>query len=227
MGPMAIVWSLAIEEQFYFVWPLALSLALKFGASRRVIIITLLAGIMAVVVNRSLLLADGARVIRLYYATDTRADALLIGCLTALLLSWDLIPQRDFARRLLTVMAALSLVFIGFLVATSNWDNPNLYRGFLTLVSLGIATCLIVLMLWPPAAVLVVLRFAPLRWLGRISYGLYLWHWPMREYLCPQIHRCSTTGKLAIAALAFFFTIISYYCVERPFLRLKERLAAA
>jgi peptidoglycan/LPS O-acetylase OafA/YrhL len=163
----------------------------------------------------------------MYYGTDTRADALLIGCLVALLLSWGLLPQTDLFRRAMKTLAVLGTVFIAYLVLTITQENPNLYRGFATLVPLGVGAILIMLMLWPPAYVLVLLRLSPLRWVGRISYGLYLWHYPIRVFVCPDDHPCSGRHVLIPAAVAFAVTCLSFYLVEKPFLRMKKHFANA
>lgn len=225
VGPLGITWSLAIEEQFYLVWPILLSLALKLRLSRRTILITLVLAVVAVAIHRRTLFASGAVVTRLYYATDTRADALLIGCLTALVLSWNLVPRSEYLRPVMRAIALVAAAFVGYLAATSAMQDAVLYRGFFTLVSLAIGTVLIVLMLWPSRSVLWLLRFPPLRWIGRVSYGLYLWHWPVREFVCPDITKCSTPRIFAAAVIAIAITALSFYFIEKPFLRLKQRFA--
>ena len=82
-NPLGVTWSLAIEEQFYLTWPLLLSLALRFKLGRRWMIYILVLIIAFVPLHRKLLAEQGASIFRLYYSSDTRADALLIGCLVA------------------------------------------------------------------------------------------------------------------------------------------------
>ena len=226
VGPLGITWSLAIEEQFYLVWPILLSLALKLRVRRRTILLVLIFAIAAVAMHRRALFGGGASVTRLYYATDTRADALLIGCLAALLLSWNLIPQSKYLRPVMHAFALVAVAFVAYLAGTSAMQDAVLYRGFFTLVSLAIGVALIVLMMWPSNLVLSLLRFPALRWIGRVSYGLYLWHWPVREFMTSDIHKASPARIVCIGGLALGITALSFYLVEKPFLRLKRKFAA-
>ena len=227
VGPLGITWSLAIEEQFYLIWPLILLLLLKLKMRRRLVILMMVLTIASLTLHRKILMEGGARIERLYYATDTRADALLIGCLVALLLSWDLLPKGDLFRWAMKLAAGIGSLLILALVVTTHSQDLSLYAGVLTLVSISVGAILVVLMLWPPAVVLTVLRFGPLRWVGRVSYGLYLWHWPVREYVCPNVGTASPLRLILATAIAFAITAASFYFVERPFLRMKERFAAS
>ena len=224
VGPLGITWSLAIEEQFYLLWPLILVLLLKLRVHVEWSLLMMVIAIAGLTLHRKLLMEGGARIERMYYATDTRADGLLIGCLVALFLCWNLLPRTELFRWLMKAAAALGAMLIpGFATTTTNQDL-FLYAGGFTLVSLAVGAIIIVLMLWPPAAVLSDLRFPPLRWVGRVSYGLYLWHWPVREYICPNLETASA-WRLTAAAIAFVVTALSFYFVEQPFLKIKQRFA--
>jgi peptidoglycan/LPS O-acetylase OafA/YrhL len=227
-NPLGITWSLAIEEQFYLTWPLLLSLALRFKLQRRWIfyILTFIIAIMPL--HRRMLLAQGANVLRLYFGSDTRADGLPIGCLVGLLVSWNLLPPKKGFEICMKFLAAVGIIFLGYLVSYPSWMDLLLYRyGGFTLVSLSVALSLIVVILYPPKFALWVLKFRPLVWIGRISYGLYLWHWPVRWFIYLKKALPASTGQLVAAVvLSLLLPTLSYHFVEKPFLRWKKRFGS-
>lgn len=226
-GILAITWSLAVEEQFYLVWPLILSLLLSFKSRRHWILIALVLGIISIALNRTLLWEAGASVRRLYYATDTHADGLLMGCLVGCLVSWNLLPKSRWLEVFMKCVALASVLFIVFLVLTTKHDNPLLYVGGLSFAALGIAVSLLTLVSWPAGLAAAVLRFKPLTWVGRISYGLYLWHWPVRGLVFGKAAQASWKQIVVAVVLSFAITSFSFYLIERPFLRWKKRFSHA
>lgn len=224
-GLLAITWSLAVEEQFYLVWPLILSLLLTIKPNRNWIIIALVFGIVSVAVNRALLWEAGASVRRLYYATDTHADGLLMGCLVGCLLSWNLLPKSRWFELFMKFVALAAALFIVFLVVNIRHENPLLYLGGFSFASLAIAVTLLTLIAWPPVLVTAVLRFKPLAWVGRISYGLYLWHWPVQGWVFGESAQRSCRQITVAFGLSFAIASFSFYLIERPFLRWKKRFS--
>jgi peptidoglycan/LPS O-acetylase OafA/YrhL len=226
-NPLGITWSLAIEEQFYLTWPLLLGLALRFKLGRRWILFTLALFIAIIPLHRKILVEQGANIFRLYYGSDTRADTLLVGCLAGLLVSWNLFPQNRRLEISMKSLAAVAGIFLGYLIGTASWMDLMLYQaGGYTLVALSIALILIVLLVSPPRSALLVLRFAPLVWVGRISYGLYLWHWPVRIFIYQKkIVPDSTSQFVTVVVLSLLLTTLSYYFVEKPFLRWKKQFS--
>jgi peptidoglycan/LPS O-acetylase OafA/YrhL len=224
---LAITWSLAVEEQFYLLWPLTLFLLLSKGIRRDWIIVILLSGILVVILYRFFLFHSGASFRRLYYATDTRADGLLWGCLLACLVSWGRLTAGRVKEWVLKSLALISVVLLCYLVMTMKSSNPNLFKGVFSLATFAITIVLTVIVLWPASLAVLLLKFPPLVWVGRVSYGLYLWHWPVRGLVFGANTNPSVVRIAAGVALSFAITAFSYYVVERPFLMQKKRLAHA
>jgi peptidoglycan/LPS O-acetylase OafA/YrhL len=227
VGSLDHAWSLCVEEQFYILWPVALVLLLRFGVTRKRLLAMVFTGITLSAAWRALLWHHGAHPLRLYYGSDTRADALLVGCLLGLLFCWNHLAAAEPARRgfkwWATASAAL-LLGVGVSVAH---DSAILYQGGFTVVALAAAGLLVESIQRPAGRLTRVLSAAPLVWMGRISYSLYLWHYPVFHVL--RIERFDAQGWNPFLAHGFRFTAVfvaacgSFYLVERPFLRWKRR----
>jgi peptidoglycan/LPS O-acetylase OafA/YrhL len=221
-------WSLTIEEQFYLLWPPLLVLLLTRRVRRPVILAVAGIGILAPTWLRFELWHDLTSVRRVYYGLDTRFDTLLIGGLVALLVSWDLIPR---SRRVLTairVSAAVSAVVLAVCVATMVEESRLTYQGLGSLAAIACA-CLVLHVVYCPSRLSrLLLENRPLVWVGRISYGLYLWHFPIfNGVLNPtRMAKLGITGPALLTlrfAIAFLVAALSFSLIERPFLRLKRR----
>jgi len=225
-NPLGVTWSLAVEEQFYLIFPLILLLAFRLKLSYRQIITALIVLIIGIALHRKNLADNHGFTPRLYYASDTRADALLVGCLVAFLFSWKMEIFKKY-ERFFRIGAALSLVFLIICVSMLEWDDPFLYfSGGYTFIALAVGFLLISLTAYNPKRAINILSFAPLVWIGRVSYGIYLWHWAIRWYLYGDESLPASDLHLLLAIfLTFLFTVISYYCVEKPFLKLKDKFS--
>jgi peptidoglycan/LPS O-acetylase OafA/YrhL len=221
LDPTAIIWSLSIEEQFYLVWPLVLFGCLAFKVRVRHIAAGLAVVILIILVHRYSMLAGGTDLTRLYYGTDTRADALLVGCLFGLLNSKNIsLPVNKWLKSA-GVIAALALAF---LISVSEFSDRILYQGGFTMVALVSGIVIFVAANAPPHILSSAFSFTPLRWFGHISYGLYLWHWlVVRNASFYSLGRWESSAKLA---LAVGIAATSFYFIERPFNQLKTRFAA-
>jgi peptidoglycan/LPS O-acetylase OafA/YrhL len=201
---------------------------LRAGLRPRRILLLVCAGIVASAVLRATLYGwspSWQHIWVLYLGLPTRADTLLIGCLVGLLAAWDMLPRSP---RFLCGSGAAALASIMGLICTAllvRHPSLCLYRGLFTVVALMVAAILVRLLLAPSALARWALESAILVGIGRISYGLYLFHFPIILTLLPPERGQSSPGmKLLAVCLSFAAALVSFHCIERPCLRLKERL---
>ncbi len=212
------LWSLAVEEQFYLIWPLLLLAMLRW--CRRLVTPLILAGALASAGWMALLYRPGVDASRLYYGTDSRAAGLLIGAALATL--WSMERQEGvFGRRRSLMFDAAcvgGLAALAVLCARLGEFQPFLYRGGFLLVDL--ATIVVIAATVHPAgyAGKQLLGCGLLRWLGERSYGIYLWHWPVfmltRQRLDVPIEGPLLLGLRLLATIAL--AELSFRLVEMP-----------
>jgi peptidoglycan/LPS O-acetylase OafA/YrhL len=234
-------WSLSVEEQFYVFWPALLYTMLRLRISRRLILSLVCCGIGASALLRLELYhwhqSHGTdklmMLFRLYRGLDTRADALLAGCLLGLLAAWNLLPKSAGFVLWTGVASLLFLVYLSYLALYRDYYYPPYYLGLFTVVALLTAIVLARLLSAPARFATRILESAPLVGTGRISYALYLFHQPIIHALLPAGVSLGLTVSPYLAriiflvltiSLSFFASLLSYYLIERPCLRLKERL---
>ena len=207
------LWSLAVEEQFYVIWPLLLVPGLVLIGRRRLpyVVVAGIAGSAALM----WILYKPTDPSRVYYGTDTRAFLLLMGILLALV--WPHIERLRRGLPLLELLGVSALVATVLLFRQMEDFNPTLYRGG----DLAAAFCFAVLIAavaHPATGLGEALGIAPLRWLGERSYGIYLWHWPIVELMRPGVD-IPWTGPgvvVAQAAIVLSAAALSYRYVEQP-----------
>ncbi|EEK74678.1 Acyltransferase 3 [Bacillus mycoides] len=219
LSPLNHFWSLAVEEQFYVVWPFVISLGFYYIKKQSRMILFICLGAIASALAMAILYEPGSDPSRIYYGTDTRAFSLLIGAALALIwpssrLANKIIPQ---ARLILDVIGGLALIIILIMFWKTNQYEPFLYRGGMVLLSL--ATALLVANLAHPASrIAQFLRFRPLRWMGVRSYGIYLWHYPIITLTTPKVNAGEFSSTRAILQFLLIIIVaqISWKFIENP-----------
>ncbi|MHB8245422.1 MAG: acyltransferase family protein [Acidimicrobiales bacterium] len=226
-SPLQHTWSLAIEEQFYLVWPLAIAVLMRLGRGRfgwrHSGLVVTLGGAALSASWMAWLWAHHVGANRLYYGTDTRAFDLLLGAALAIVTAGRPQPSAA-ARRLLHVGSVASLCLLGAAWATAGLPNglprPWMFEGGMALCALAGTAVVADVRLFERGYLAKVLSLGPVRYVGKISYGLYLWHWPVIVELTAS--RTHTSG-LALTALrvgvAGVLAAASFHLIESPIRR--------
>jgi peptidoglycan/LPS O-acetylase OafA/YrhL len=215
--PFDHLWSLAIEEQFYLIWPWLLLAGLWFGRTRRALLVLSLGGALVSAALMAVLYHPGYDPTRVYEGTDTRAFQLLIGAALAVRgADWftaRLSPRAT--RNVLDVAGVAALLGIGLLVWRTSPFSSFLYPYGLLLLSVATAT-VVASVVHPASRLSGALGSGTLRWLGVRSYGIYLWQWPLILLINPS-HGPLGLGRAAIAvAGALAIAALSWRYIEDP-----------
>jgi peptidoglycan/LPS O-acetylase OafA/YrhL len=217
-SPLTHTWSLAIEEQFYVVWPLVfVALLARFKrATPKAVLVTSLA-LAAVSSTLMIVLYSASDTDRLYYGTDTRAAAILFG---AALAAWLAIKGPTTSRTRRNILEGLAIVsVIGLAIAWTRLDGQSatLYQGGFLLCGIA-ATIIIAAVVHPqPGPIARAFSFTPLVGLGLISYGVYLYHWPIDVALDSKEMGFSGWPLVIFQiAVTLGISIASYRFVEQP-----------
>jgi peptidoglycan/LPS O-acetylase OafA/YrhL len=225
LGPLGHTWSLAVEEQFYILWPLCLMGLLRMTGGRRSLSLWIVGLAATSALWRGALFLAGSTDWRLYVGTDSRADSLLIGCAVAVAMTHRDLPGMLGGPRATRSLAVLAASFLVSLMLSTPLVWRGYYFGGFLGVAIAAALVLIALVSNPDWWVTKVFCAPPLVWIGRLSYGLYLWHLPV--YWFVTVGRLGR-GHFAVCVLrltlSFLAAVGSYYVIERPFLRVKKRM---
>lgn len=217
-------WSLAVELQFYLIWPIILLIILKYFGKKNIakiaLFIAMISGTTLFIVSLQLDQNNAQQISHIYFGTDTHSLGLFLG--SALAVSW--IPQNlsaDIEKRAQDVIDGIGVVGLLGLITVFlfiDQSNPNLYRIAFPLA--GIFGCLVIISLVHPAS-----RFAPIistppfRWVGQRSYGIYIWHWVIFQVTRPSVDLSGQSWALYLARVLLVLALadISLRWVEIPF----------
>ena len=215
------LWSLAVEEQFYLIWPPLLLVGLRLThGRRRPLVYATLAGAAASALTGLVLYHPGVDPSRVYYGTDTRASGLLLGCVLAMLWAPSRLVTtiRADARFLLEAIGVLSMAGLLWLMWKANEFDPFVYRGGFVVVDLLTLGVIAVAVHPAPTFGRRLLGSGPMRWIGQRSYAIYLWHWPVYALTRPGVD-VPLSGNVLLAvrlAVTLGLADLSYRYIEMP-----------
>lgn len=222
-SPVTHFWSLAIEEQFYLIWPPLLLLLFSKRVKKRHIQLGLLVAAIASAAAMAILYSPQADPSRVYYGTDTRAFSLLIGAF----LAFEFPPTRvnghgrqGFTardRKIALGVGSAALAGILVMMVAVNGYSPFLYYGGIALLSL-LAGALIITLADGRSPLARFFALRPLVWIGKLSYSIYLWHYPLLLLMNPRNFTGETPwfAYMGQALVILAVSAISYYVVETP-----------
>lgn len=218
-SPFGHLWSLAIEEQFYLFWPLLLGLGFRLLRQRKWIIGGTVAIALVSALAMALIYIPGHDPSRVYYGTDTRAFALLLGA--ALAMVWPsgrLSAELTGARRLALDGAGIfGLLVVLWMIFRTNQYQPFLYQSGLLIFSVA-AAVLVAVLAHPASRLSGLFGWGPLCLLGKWSYGIYLWHYPIIVLSSPLVNTGEPDAlrSLCQISISVLLAALSYYLIEEP-----------
>lgn len=222
-SPVTHFWSLAIEEQFYLIWPVVLIIAHKLGVKRSHMRNATLVLVLASALEMALLFNPDADPSRVYYGTDTRAFSLLIGAWLAFVWPSNQLGANNEVhldrnvRIALDAVGGIALIGLVAMMGCIEGTSAIMYRGGILLAS--VITMVIVAVIVHPSSILgKIFSAKPLVWIGLRSYGIYLWHYPLLLLMNPRSNIAGTPWWMYIVELVVICACaaFSYKFVEDP-----------
>lgn len=213
------LWSLAVEEQFYLVWPILLAVLLRALKPRRILWVVLAGAALSTLWMAFLYQPDGDPS-RVYYGTDTRAAGLLIGAALAFVWTpWRMEERFDWRRAwLMNGLGLISLLALGAACVWLDEYQPLLYRGGFAFVALATAAAIAAATRTDSRLGTRLLGANVLQWIGQRSYSVYLWHWPIFMLTRPQLDVPLDGAPLLVLRIGLTIGLaeISYRWIETP-----------
>jgi len=231
-SPLLHTWSLAVEEQFYVIWPLVVLAVMRLTRSLGALFTLCCAAAVASAVWMHVVYDGGLNTNRAYLGTDTRSQCLFIGC--ALAVGLVLLAQRGHEQGRLArgelwrpasqagqaacgvvgIVGAVGAVLL-WVLTTSLSSFP--YSGGFFLIGLSVGGIILAAVAAPRSVVPRVLSLTPVRYVGRISYGLYIWHWPIFLWLNHERTGLESYELFGLRVLVTFaVSVVSFHLIERP-----------
>lgn len=218
-SPLQHMWSLAVEEQFYIIWPVLMLLALKFVPSKGKLAVLILLLSFVSTEAMAFMFTPNEDPSRVYFGTDTRAFSILLGA--ALAIVW---PSAKLSanvtsdlKRTLNIAGILSLLALLLMMVVIQEDGSFLYYGGMYLAS-AVTAVLIAVIVHPASSIGKLFSFKPLLWIGARSYGIYIWHFPIIVLLgiAVKTENISTAKIILALVLTFILSFLSWKYIEDP-----------
>jgi len=233
-GFLAQTWSLSVEEQFYVIWSV-LMVATLVSHRRRLAYGFALGGLVLSMVDRLWQVYSAPHFndvvfTRVYYAFDTRSDAIFLGCLLGLLANDGYLSEwRRWSTRIISFAAAASIAFLIWILFNSPLFQERMVVWWIPLTTLASAVIIVYFVICPKGITSRFVGLAPFVFLGDLTYTLYLIHWPVYLVLQPGptgTHWSYWPTELVRLAIIFAIAIGSWFLVEKPLMRWRQRSAA-
>lgn len=224
-GALAHCWSLAIEEQYYLIWPFAIILLERYSGKDFLNFLFLLSSALLVAGYRAAM-ADVMNPVRINFGLDTRMDGLVLGSALAYFVR-AVGPSQQLPAKISKLLAyfviPVSLVVLWVIMTEWGWADPRMAQYGFLLVACAAAVIIFDLVVNSRSILRWALEFTPLCYIGKISYGIYLLHYPLNSYFdwlfadawLPSKYISKLIGSVVIAA-------VSFHLIESPFLRMKK-----
>jgi peptidoglycan/LPS O-acetylase OafA/YrhL len=214
-------WSLSVEEQFYLIWPALLLLALRLRASNLTMGVLFAVGILSPWIARAILWKHGPS-IELYMRSDLHFDGLVCGVGLAWFNHQNMLPSGRTVQRYGGLVGATALTAFLYLSKSDLLTGGEFYHWGLTLLNALSALMLACVIVAPASLFAKALSLGWLRWFGKISYGIYLWHVPM--FALSRVITNDPNGRVLVATISTVgIAAVSFRYLETPFLNLKRR----